>query len=254
MNKSNLLACLKIQLSADDLSYRKSSELQGVLFSRISKEYGDILHREQLHPYSQFFRYEDNEPFWYINTTSTEAYENIIVPLLSPEFNSFVLNNGKIEVKILKKTLITDDYRNLMDEFYSKPTSKKINIQILSYTSFKQKGRYTVTPDLRLIYQSLMMKYSAITGNEDMTDDDTLEMLVENSSITQYSLKTGRFPLEGQSVPGFIGNMQISFWGTETMMKYARMLFRFGEFSGVGIKTGMGMGAIRISNKEETNA
>ena len=30
------------------------------------------------------------------------------------------------------------------------------------------------------------------------------------------------------------------------MSKYVKMLVRFGEYSGVGIKTAMGMGAIRI--------
>ena len=39
--------------------------------------------------------------------------------------------------------------------------------------------------------------------------------------------------------------------GSETIARYIRLLFHFGEFSGVGIKTGMGMGAIRCGGKKD---
>lgn len=39
--------------------------------------------------------------------------------------------------------------------------------------------------------------------------------------------------------------------GPETMARYVRMLAKFGEFSGVGIKTGMGMGAMKYIRRNE---
>jgi CRISPR-associated endoribonuclease Cas6 len=79
-----------------------------------------------------------------------------------------------------------------------------------------------------------------------MIDEDTLEQLIQNSVVSRYRLKTGVFPVEGRTIPGFIGTISIRFYGTETMMRYIRMLFQFGEYSGIGIKTGIGMGAIQI--------
>lgn len=35
------------------------------------------------------------------------------------------------------------------------------------------------------------------------------------------------------------------------MGRYVRMLAKFGEFSGVGIKTGMGMGAMKYIRRNE---
>ena len=35
------------------------------------------------------------------------------------------------------------------------------------------------------------------------------------------------------------------------MARYARLLFRFGEYAGVGIKTAMGMGALRIKEAKK---
>ena len=40
--------------------------------------------------------------------------------------------------------------------------------------------------------------------------------------------------------------MSVRIHGTDTMSRYARLLFRFGEYSGVGIKSSIGMGAMRI--------
>ena len=37
-------------------------------------------------------------------------------------------------------------------------------------------------------------------------------------------------------------------YGTKTMTNFANMLFEFGEYSGVGIKTALGMGCIKKLN------
>lgn len=102
-------------------------------------------------------------------------------------------------------------------------------------------------PDLRYIYQSLMNKYSAASDTMDMYDEETLEQLVNSSRIIRYKLRSAVFPLEGVKIPSFMGEMCIKVTGASTMAKYARLLARFGEYSGVGIKTAMGMGGLRIS-------
>ena len=85
-----------------------------------------------------------------------------------------------------------------------------------------------------------------------MFDEETLNQLVEYSYISFHRLRSVSFPLQGKTIPGFVGQLTIRFKGPETLARYARMLFEFGEYSGVGIKTGMGMGAIKIL-KENTN-
>lgn len=247
---NNILSHLSLELEAEGLSYKKASDFQGVLFTKINPDYADYLHKEQLHPYSQYLTFDKNVPVWHVNTLNQEAYTNIIEPLLKTEFDSFKINNGNIDVKVKSKNITTKKYSQLMEDFYEKKATSNIDIEILSLTSFKQRGRYNVTPDLRLIYQSLMMKYSAISGNESMIDEETLEQLIQNSVVSKYQLRTGVFPVEGRVIPGFIGKLGIKFYGTETMMRYIRMLLEFGEYSGIGIKTGMGMGAIRLVKED----
>ena len=79
-----------------------------------------------------------------------------------------------------------------------------------------------------------------------MTDADTLESLEEGAEIIRYDLKSVKFPIEKVRIPAFIGKITIKMKGTQTMTNFAHMLFEFGEFSGVGIKTSLGMGCIKI--------
>ena len=248
---NNNLASLTMRLEADGLNYKKASDFQGVMFAYISDEYGDFLHQQQLHPYSQYIFFENDTAYWRINTLNEDAYDNVIVPLSNKAFNTFNIHNGNIEVTIIEKQIQHIELQSLLDEFYDANINKIINIEFRTLTAFKQRGRYNITPDLRLIYQSLMMKYSSIAGNDNMIDEETLDELAYNSQIISYNLFSSKFPMEGRNIPGFVGKLSIRFYGTNTMASYVRMLFRYGEFSGIGIKTGMGMGAIRIIEKEK---
>lgn len=44
--------------------------------------------------------------------------------------------------------------------------------------------------------------------------------------------------------------MTIKVTSTDTAAKFIRLLLEFGEYSGVGIKTGLGMGAIQIVRRD----
>lgn len=47
-----------------------------------------------------------------------------------------------------------------------------------------------------------------------------------------------------------MGKITIKIRGTQTMTNFANMLFKFGNYSGVGIKTSIGMGAIYANQKQ----
>lgn len=236
---------LRMELDTENLDYRKSSNLQGVIYENISSAYVDKLHLQKLHPYSQCLIKEDEKPVWYIKTMDQEGRKEIIEELQKECFQDFAIKNGgKIAVK--SKQVETIDSAELMKEFYDVKGDRYLNLEIQTPAAFKQSGRYVILPDLRLIYQSLMNKYSAVSEQMQMLDIETLEQITMNSEISRYRLHSTYFPLEGIKVPGFRGEMTIKFSGVDTLARYVRLLMRFGEFSGIGIKTAMGMGAIRI--------
>lgn len=156
-------------------------------------------------------------------------------------------------MRIVKKELHTTTHRELLDEFYTEPGEKYLNLEFLTPTAFKSSGAYVILPEVRLIYQSLMNRYSAMSGEMEMYDEETLTDLAEHSSIAAYRLKSTGFPMEGVRIPSFKGEISIKTGGNDTMARYARLLARFGEFAGVGIKTAVGMGSMRIRERRRSH-
>ena len=140
--------------------------------------------------------------------------------------------------------------RSLMTQFTLSFNTVKRGIDYLEEIGLvetrAQSGVYVNYPDIRLLLQSLMNKYSAASGNLEMFDEETLKQLTECVSVPAYQLRSARFPLEGVKIPSFLGRMTLQVRGSGTMARYIRLLARFGEYSGAGIKTGMGMGALRM--------
>ena len=238
-----MLAELKLELICPELNWRKSSNLHGVLMDQIDEGYAAELHLQQVHPYSQCLLTEGDRKYWCIRTLDQRAYENIILPMM--RVNGFELNKGSIHADVGSRTCRTLEKNALLEEFYDGRGLRCFDLEFQTPTAFKSGGRYVFYPDLMLLYQSLMNRYTLSSADMEMRDPDTLEQMVQGSEVLRYRLQTVPFPMEGVTVTGFKGTLRIRLKGTDTMARYIRLLMRFGEFSGVGIKTGIGMGAIR---------
>lgn len=249
-----MLSELKIKLETNEknLGYFQSSNMQGILMEQMDGDYAAQLHNQGLKPYSQFL-ISGNPAEWHVKTFTKEAYKRIIFPLLDDKFTEFTILKQDLQIKIREKQLKILKKQDLLDEFYSDAFNRYLNLEFLTPTSFKSNQKYVIIPDIRLIYQSLMNKYSAASPEMEMYDSETLEQLTENSHITQYRLRSLYFPLEGVKIPAFKGDLSIKITGSGTMARYARLLARFGEYSGVGIKTAMGMGALKIKEWGQKN-
>jgi len=246
-----MLARLYMELSANELSYRNSSLLQGILFEHISPEYAEELHRQTMHPYSLYLLKNGDDVSWVIQTLNKEAYDEIIEPLMKSEFDGFHLKKLDTDVKVMSKKLEAVDKKILLQEFNEKESEGDQQLHFISATAFKQSGRIHILPDIRLIFQNIMNRYSACSDRVDMWDEDTLNQLVDSAYIFRHNIRSTSFPCEGVTIPGYIGDVTIRTKGTETLKRYVRFLLHFAEYSGIGIKTGMGMGAVRRADKNE---
>ncbi|MCM1183529.1 MAG: CRISPR system precrRNA processing endoribonuclease RAMP protein Cas6 [Roseburia sp.] len=244
---------MRLEVDRPEFGYYQSSNMQGVLMEQLDGGYAQRLHEQGLKPYSQCIL-SGEFPEWIVNTYTSEAYQKIMLPLLAEGFRHITLEKSGINISICAKELKTVSRQELLDEFYSEQYSRYLNLEFITPTSFKSGGKYVIMPDMRYIYQSLMNKYSASSADMEMYDEETLEQLVNCSSIVQYKLRSASFPMEGIRIPSFKGEIGIKIAGTGTMAKYARLLARFGEYSGIGIKTAIGMGALRIKRPMQERA
>ncbi len=240
---------LKMQIESDRLTYKNMSNLQGVIMENISQEYAAKLHLGNLNPYSQFLLSEKGAKSWFIMTLDQEAYEKLILPMTC--IDSFEIKDGEIKGNIISRNIEICTDKDFAEAFYRKKTPRYFTVRFFSPTAFKRKGKYVNYPDLRLIFQSLMRKYDAASQKFEMMDEEVLEQLVRYSEIVRYHLRTVSFPMEGICINGFVGTIVIHMSGPETLTRYARMLLSFGKYSGIGIKTGMGMGAMRLLERRD---
>lgn len=243
-----MYAELQMELASPAITFQQSSNLQGVIMENIDSDYATLLHGNQTNPYSQYVTRTKEKTIWHIQTLTEEAYQQIICPL--SKMKEIEIKKKGIVEHIKAKTIHTRDARTLLDEFYQESCPRYLELTFLTPTAFKRDGTYVFYPDLRLIYASLMRKYSEISAQMDMNDEETLDELCAKSEIIKYRLQTVPFPLEKVNITGFVGKICIKVKGPETLARYIRFLIQFGEFSGVGIKTAIGMGAVRYGGKK----
>lgn len=250
---NNYLSELKLTLTTPNeqmLTYDKGSLFHGVIMENIDLEYAELLHQNSVNPFSQFVRCENGINIWHIRTLTNIAREKIISPILKTDFSNITLKHDNLTLEIKNKDLQEITVNSLVENFYEEDCSRLVEINFLSPTAFKRNGRYFFMPDMELIYGSLMKRWDAVSNTAKMFDEDTFLQLVENTDIISYNIFSTNFHLENVRIPAFMGKITIKIRGTQTMTNFANMLFKFGNYSGVGIKTSIGMGAIYANQKQ----
>ena len=230
------------------IDYNIGSVLQGIMMTFLDRDYGEVLHRQSLMPYSQHFETKEGKYYWIINALTEEAKENIICKILDSDKRSLDLTYRKSKLNI--ERLIFEEVNLFKDR-----GEKDIVLNFKTPTSFKRtSGGYEIFPNVRHIFNSLINKYEMFEMNnlDDILfskinkKEDFLEDIIEKIDIVGYNLKTERFGIKGNYIPGFMGKVNIKVKGSAEFKNNISKLLQFGEYSGVGLKCTMGMGVMEI--------
>lgn len=244
-----MLTQLVVELDSNQLNFFKGSVMQGALFEHIDSDYADWLHEMQIHPYSQYVhRLKDGKTEWVISTLNDEARSYIIDPLLDADLTHIKIRKGNLNIKIVSKKVSQLDIGSLKQKMKQKNVPKSVTFDVITPAAFKRAGSYFLLPEPEIIFQSLINRYRPLDDTIKYDCESLIQNLGEAARITDYRLRTLHFPLEGTAVPGFMGTFSITIRSSEYLRRAAYFFARFGEYSGIGIKTAMGMGAIRVRN------
>lgn len=247
-----MLTKMKIKLeksSEERFSHNISSLFHGFLFEIMDKKNADVLHEEGLKSFSQYLDFRSDEIEWNVMSMNQGTHEALIHSLDS--INEIDIRHKNRKFKITDRLIETTTLDELLKEHYFTDGDRFIHLAFITPTSFKSQGEYQFFPDLRLIYQSLMHKFDHVSEESKIFDEEVLQHLTEHSVITRYQLKSTLFHLERVKIPSFTGKITIKVNGPQSLVNLANLLFRFGEYSGIGIKCSLGMGAIRVEKKGE---
>lgn len=250
-----MIATLTMKLKKEnDITYQISSLLHGFLMTNVNYEYGEFLHRSSLKPYSQHLEIGKDECLWVVSTLNQKAYENIIKPMLSETVTSVYLANRDRYIDIISKELSIISYEELLNQTFFFNCSKYINIKFTTPTAFKSDGEYIFYPNIRHIFNSLIRKYDTSNENTQIYTPELLDDIIKYVHISKYNLKSTYFSLEGIKIPAFVGEITIKINGPQQFANLMHLLVRFGEHSGVGIKSAIGMGCVKIIERENKYA
>ena len=113
-------------------------------------------------------------------------------------------------------------------------------------TAFKSQGQYLNLPTSRLIVQSLLQKWNGCFPDCPIEDEDGqgMETIAAGLRCRRFRLRDQMYYLKGNSIPGFVGEMTLENRLSGFHRELADALLLFSGYSGVGIKTALGMGGV----------
>lgn len=227
-----------------EFGVNKSSLLHGVIMDTITEEYAEAMHSSSLKPYSQnLSRNNDGMWVWSISTLTDEAAEQIIEPVA--KLNEFIIKHNFLKVNIKSKEIIKESYDSLFEKnYYDTEPSRYVSFDIFTPVSFKENGKYINMPNPQMIIANLIHRYDAFSNHTEIYDERLMSELSDRLFISNYDLKSTAFCLENIKLPAFRGKLTLKVLGGRSMVSLVNMLADFSEFSGLGIKTALGMGAV----------
>ncbi|HZJ83112.1 MAG TPA: CRISPR system precrRNA processing endoribonuclease RAMP protein Cas6 [Clostridia bacterium] len=168
---------------------------------------------------------------WVINTTEEHSFEK-----------EYFLDKFNVSIHLKEGSLRQFSEQDLADKFLVKdPYKRNMRVNFLTPTTFKQAGEYVLYPTKDLVMQSLTNKWNQWAKNfviEDMTWD--------NCKIARYNLRSSSYKLKGAHIQGFMGYIDLYFWGPESIIRLGNLVCNFANHSGIGIKTTLGMGGAKV--------
>ena len=227
----------------EPLSPGRAYAFYSCLLSLLPEEYADAVHNQGETPVSQCVYCKNGQSFWRIQLLNDFACDGFSETLQG--LKTLPTNAGDVCLQLVEEKHVTAD--ELIKKSRAMEADRFFTLRILSPTAFKQSGRYTVLPDKELMLQSLLNKWNLSFPSYPLEDEDAFRMLSDGIRVSDYNLRTTRFILKDTRIPGFIGNVRFDTHLSPPLLDICKILFTFSEYSGIGIKTALGMGGIQIS-------
>lgn len=238
------LSFKRIDQSPNELS----TKFQGFLMEKLEPDYVTWLHEQETNPYSLKIIHQKDKTLWSLHLLTDEAVKQILPVLL--ELKRVELHD--LPTLMVESLSMQDLSSEQLFEFFNENQDRSLfTIHFQTPTGFRSQGEYVLFPTMRLIFQSLMMKYARLVENRQDIEEETLDYLVKHSRITSYRLESSYFKVHGKKIPGFRGKLTFKITGPNTLKAYANMLLKFGEYSGLGMKTSLGMGGLELEERKD---
>lgn len=229
------------------ISHNWGSLFHGFIMNMLSEEDASMLHQSELRPFSQYCLPDgEGNLIWTISLWDCQLSQLIIKNLMSLNRIFLKQKNTKLIVLNTEKTYLNEQQYFSMF-FNDEASCRRYELEFLTPCAHKQDGEYVMFPNIMSITNSLFKRYNAFTKEISLNDETAKEHIINNLKIVRYSLYSSVFYLEKTKITGYKGKLSVIIKGPEQLARLAGALLSYGEYSGIGIKTALGMGAVKIT-------
>lgn len=252
-----MIQSLKIKFAAPTgvkLTQSVCSLLHGVLMEHIDSDYADVLHTQSLRPYSQsvYFDRENNALYWQLNALNAQAKDELLATAFAlPE--KVLLRQKSMELQIVgKEYLPATDYEALAEKYFAHPLAGKyLHMHCLTSCAFKSEGQYVIFPQPQFVLGSLVKRWNAFADSNKLEAQGVAQDLAQEVYVADYRLRMQAFSVDGARIPAFRGDYTLGMKNNLMSNRIIAMLGEYANYCGVGIKTALGMGAVRTELQEK---
>ncbi|MEG2454745.1 MAG: CRISPR system precrRNA processing endoribonuclease RAMP protein Cas6 [Oscillospiraceae bacterium] len=214
------------------------------LLTKVPHTLGVWLHEQTAPPLSQFLRIlPDGDILWTVNLFRENVTQALHLPLeTATTFRLFGRETATLMVVNVEKHSAL-----CADALMEKAVRPRVGLLFETPTAFKTAGTYNILPSTRLILQSALLKWNAIfTDCPIDCDSGGLEAMAEGLHCRSMALQSQNYAFKGATIPGFTGVLVLENKLSGFHRTLTNALLELTPYSGIGIKTTLGMGGVII--------
>jgi len=244
---------LKFGLSSPArVSSLKPKVIHGIFFSLFQKnrKVGELLHSPSLKPFTLFFpayfRKPEGEVTSFtleLNLLNNELFPEVAKVLFSEKELEVSVNGVRAELRSLKPILV-ETYEGMLKESSLK---RDIILDFLTPTSFKKGDVDLILPEPYLVFKNLLKRWNTFSPIK-IPAKEVISFVKRNLFVSGCWIRTKKVKvMKNAKITGFMG--RVYFYALKEdpeILRALNSLCKFSEFSGIGRKTTMGFGKVKV--------
>lgn len=246
-----MIQSLEIKIAASagvKISSTAGSVLHGVLMQHIDADYADILHTQALRPYSQcvYFDKLREAVYWRLTALNKQAQNEILGAAFALP-GKIYLEQKNMELQLLSKEYSEEtSYNNLAEKNFAYPLQGKIvKYEFITSASFKSERNYMIFPQPAMLFNSLINRWNTFADSNILDTKGLASDLAGEVYVRDYKLQMRQYSVDGARIPAFQGMYALGMKGNIMSNRVIALLSEYANWCGVGIKTALGMGAVK---------
>lgn len=220
-------------------------QMYSAMLTRVSEEYGTLLHRSGLKPVAQYLQVSrrDGSCLWRVSLLDEQA-QQVFSPVLE-EVSSLQLGEMAVSVQVVDRTWIRTGEEMIRRGERIFKDRKETWMRFRTTTTFKEERRYVRRPTQELVLGNLLHRWNVVFP-ESARPREGLSELGAGLQMSDGSLRDSRFRLKKVLIPGFTGEVSFHSELEGESEAFWHGLLAMSAFTGVGIKTTLGMGGTQV--------